>query len=243
MGVGTEPGPRGHCSGGGPGTGHPPPSALLGGCLAGGGSASRAGQPRSGRRALRVQTRGRPRDSHEEHAYSVRRVRERFSAVHSGPTPSPIMKLTSWSTAFGAAFVMVDFSDGVLPSWSGPVPPGDLAAIAPRLLRWRRSSRRLAFITYAHHQGMIVCGCHTLRRVSGTTSREPRRWPRPARPDEDRRPSSRYASNPTTKIGVFRTDVQCHFTSVRRTPIFTVDQDESRPSAPGTRSSASSDRT
>jgi len=48
------PGPRGRHPGGGPGTGHPPPSALLGGCLAGGGSASRAGQPRSGRRALRV---------------------------------------------------------------------------------------------------------------------------------------------------------------------------------------------
>jgi len=49
-----SPGPRGRHPGGGPGTGHPPPSALLGGCLAGGGSASRAGQPRSGRRALRV---------------------------------------------------------------------------------------------------------------------------------------------------------------------------------------------
>jgi len=30
-----------------------------------------------------------------------------------------------------AALVMVNFSDGVPPSWSGAVPPGDLAAVRP----------------------------------------------------------------------------------------------------------------
>src|SRR5262249_42870321 len=87
-------------------------------------------------------------------------------------------------------FVVVDFCGGVLASWSGAVPPGDLAAVRPHRPAGAQPAAPPfgSYYVYASPQCVAMCNVdHGLAR--------------------------------TATIGVFPTKAQSHFTFVRKTPI------------------------